>query len=131
LNETLQKGRIPYVVARAQPMHNEVSIVKREVRFMNQASGRRPKLVLFPTRNVPPSPGSSEDDFQIYASYRGTSASGFYGTLKVVRKTDGKLLFPFDGADSIGPYSTKAEAVQAAQDRGMQVVSGDLACPEL
>jgi hypothetical protein len=98
---------------------------------MSQNSGRRPKLVLFPTRNVPPAPGTSKDDFQIYASYRGTSASGFFGTLKVVRKTDGKLLFPFDGADSIGPFSTKAEAVEAAQVRGDEVVSGDLACPEL
>jgi hypothetical protein len=126
-----RKASIPDATVHAQAMHNEVSLDTYEVKFMSQSSGRRPKLVLFPTRNVQPAPGSSEDDFQIYASYRGTNASGFYGTLKVVRKTDGKLLFPFDGADSIGPYSTKAEAVQAAQDRGAQVVHGDLACPEL
>jgi hypothetical protein len=98
---------------------------------MSQTSGRRPKLVLFPARSVSPSPGSTKDDFLIYASYRGTSGSGFFGTLKVVRKTDGKLLFPFEGADSIGPFASKAEAVQAAQERGEQVVSGDLERPEL
>jgi hypothetical protein len=98
---------------------------------MSSSSGRRPKLVLYPTRVMPPAAGHCRDDFQIYASYRGTSASGFFGTLKVVRKTDGRLLFPFDGADSIGPYGTKAEAVQAAEDRGDEVVTGDLACPEL
>jgi hypothetical protein len=98
---------------------------------MSQSTGRRPKLVLFPTRTVSPTAGSSADDFQIYASYRGTSGSGFFGTLKVVRKTDGRLLFPFDGADSIGPYPTKAEAVEAAQTRGEQVVHGDIARPEL
>ncbi|KMQ80494.1 hypothetical protein BPMI_00838 [Candidatus Burkholderia pumila] len=98
---------------------------------MSQSTGRRPKLVLFPTRNVPPAAGHSKEDFQIYASYRGTSASGFFGTLKVVRKTDGRLLFPFEGADNIGPYATKAEAVEAAQLRGDEVVSGDLARPEL
>ncbi|WP_061161714.1 DUF6723 family protein [Caballeronia temeraria] len=78
-----------------------------------------------------PTPGTSENDFQIYASYRGSSASGFFGTLKVVRKTDGKLLFPFDGADTIGPYPTKAAAVAAALDRGDHVVKGDIARPEL
>ncbi|KND61119.1 hypothetical protein BVER_02939 [Candidatus Burkholderia verschuerenii] len=98
---------------------------------MSQSSGRRPKLVFFPTRSVEPSPGVSADDFLIYASYRGTSGSGFFGTLKVVRKTDGKLLFPFEGADSIGPFASKAEAVDAAQARGEEVVNGDLASPEL
>lgn len=97
---------------------------------MNQSSGKRPKLVLFPTRTVTPTPGTREDDFQIYASYRGSNASGFFGTLKVVRKTDGRLLFPFDGAASIGPFPTKAAAVAAALDRGDAVVKGDLACPE-
>jgi hypothetical protein len=98
---------------------------------MSQSIGRRPKLVLFPTRAVAPTAGTSVSDFQIYASYRGTSGSGFFGTLKVVRKTDGRLLFPFDGADNIGPYPTKAEAVEAAQQRGEQVVKGDLDRPEL
>jgi hypothetical protein len=99
--------------------------------FVTQSSGKRPKLVLFPTRHMAPTPGASADDFQIYASYRGTNASGFFGTLKVVRKTDGKLLFPFDGADNIGPFPTKADAVAAALARGDAVVDGDLACPEL
>jgi hypothetical protein len=31
----------------------------------------------------------------IYASSRGCAASGYYGRLKVLRKTDGRLLFPF------------------------------------
>lgn len=98
---------------------------------VNQSSGKRPKLILFPTRTVAPTPGTSVDDFQIYASYRGSNASGFFGTLKVVRKTDGRLLFPFDGADSIGPFPTKAAAVAAALERGDDVVRADLAHPEL
>jgi hypothetical protein len=98
---------------------------------VSQSTGKRPKLVLFPTRHVAPTPGTSTDDFQIYASYRGSSASGFFGTLKVVRKTDGRLLFPFDGADSIGPFPTKASAVAAALERGDELVKQDLARPEL
>jgi hypothetical protein len=98
---------------------------------VTQSSGKRPKLVLFPARHVEPTPGHSADDFQIYASYRGSTASGFFGTLKVVRKTDGRLLFPFDGADTIGPFVTKAEAVAAALARGDAVVQADLERPEL
>nr|WP_061134430.1 DUF6723 family protein [Caballeronia fortuita] len=78
-----------------------------------------------------PTPGVSDDDFQIYASYRGSSGSGFFGTLKVVRKTDGKLLFPFDGVGDIGPFASKADAVAAALERGEQVVKADIAQPEL
>ncbi len=99
--------------------------------FVTYSSGRRPKLVYFPTRIVAPTPGASESDFQIYASYRGSAASGYYGTLKVVRKTDGRLLFPFEGADTLGPYASKSDAIEAAQRRGDEVVQADLARPEL
>lgn len=98
---------------------------------MSQTIGRRPKLVLYPFRNVAPRPGMSHSDFEIYASYRGSTGSGFFGTLKVVRKTDGRLLFPFDGADAMGPFATKADALQTAQERGRAVVDADIARPEL
>jgi hypothetical protein len=98
---------------------------------MTPLNGKRPKLILFPTRDVPPARGASEDDFIIYASSRGSAASGYYGTLKVVRKTDGRLLFPFEGAETLGPFSSKAAAMAAAQDKGKQVVANDLAYPEL
>ncbi|MFM0052466.1 hypothetical protein PQR51_23275 [Caballeronia grimmiae] len=67
----------------------------------------------------------------IYASSRGCAASGYYGTLKVLRKTDGRLLFPFDGAETFGPFSTKQSAIAAAQERGEQLVAADIARPEL
>jgi hypothetical protein len=98
---------------------------------MMGATGRRAKIVLFQSKSVPVMPGHSQSDFQIYASYRGSLSSGFYGTLKVVRKTDGRLLYPFDGAPDIGPFSTSTGAVAAAQQRGIAIVDGDLARPEL
>jgi hypothetical protein len=97
---------------------------------MMSPTGRRPKIVLFPSKSVPAMPGHSQSDFQIYASYRGSLSSGFYGTLKVVRKTDGRLLYPFDGASDLGPFSTSMGAVAAAQQRGIAIVDGDLARPE-
>nr|WP_250511513.1 DUF6723 family protein [Caballeronia sp. GACF4] len=94
-------------------------------------NGKRPKLVLYPFKPVAPTPGLTENDFAVYASYRGTRASGFHGTLKVVRKTDSKLLYPFDGASPIGPYAGPDEALAAAQQLGQKIVDGDIANPEL
>ena len=98
---------------------------------MGQVNGKRPKLVLFPTKIVVPTRGATGDDFEIYASCRGASTSGYYGTLKVVRKTDGRLLYPFEGAAQIGPFETKADAIRAAHQRGDEIVRGDLESPEL
>ncbi|SAL52691.1 DUF6723 family protein [Caballeronia concitans] len=98
---------------------------------MNRGSGKRPKLVFFPARFIPPTPGLNKNDYEIYATYYGSIASGFFGKLKVIRKTDGKLLFPYDGADTIGPFETIEVAVRAAKARGEEVVNGDLNFPEL
>ena len=98
---------------------------------MSKRIGRRPKLVFYPTKARTPTAGRTVDDFEVYASYRGSAGSGFYGTLKVVRKTDGRLLFPFEGAETIGPFSSSTEAIEAARLRGNAVVIADIACPEL
>ncbi|VXC66328.1 conserved hypothetical protein [Burkholderia sp. 8Y] len=98
---------------------------------MEHVVGKRPKVVLFPTKTVAPARAISEADFFIYTSTHGHARAGFYGKLKVVRKTDGKLLFPFDGAEQIGPFASKDEALHAAQRRGEAIVSADLRNPEL
>lgn len=98
---------------------------------MTNSSFRRAKLVLFPTKPRPPTPGLSEDDFAVYASYRPDSSGRFVGTLKVVRLTDGRLLFPFEGAEEIGPFDSKEAAEEAASLRGSQIVEADLLAPEL
>ena len=96
-----------------------------------RTSGKKPKLVLYPTRTLArASAGRTEDDFVIYASYRIDAAHLYLGTLKVVRKTDGRLLFPFDGAPVIGPYKTQHEAIAAAQALGCAIALADLKSPE-
>jgi hypothetical protein len=52
------------------------------------------------------------------------------GSLKVVRKTDGRLLFPFAGAPVIGPFATALEARSAATIYGAQIVADDIKNPE-
>jgi len=99
---------------------------------MENAKGRKPKVVLYPRHiNQPPIPGLTEDDFAIYASYQINAGGMFVGLLKVVRKTDSRLLFPYEGAASIGPFRNKFEAVRAAEDLGREIVAGDLRTPEL
>jgi hypothetical protein len=73
----------------------------------------------------------ADDDFEIYASYHGTGDGRYVGGLKVVRKADRKILFPFDGAPEIGPYATADEARRAAIDYGREIVAADRAAPEL
>jgi hypothetical protein len=97
---------------------------------MRQA-GIKPKLVLFRTDAlVTARAGESHADFAIYATYR-LMHGRFVGALKVVRKTDSRLLFPFDGAPTIGPFDDKEEALRAAVALGDEIVDADIANPEL
>ncbi|SAK99886.1 hypothetical protein AWB80_07743 [Caballeronia pedi] len=99
---------------------------------MSQHPSRRPKLVLFPAKKgVLSIPGSREEDYAVYASYRPSIGGRFVGTLKVVRRTDSRLLYPFEGSSEIGPYSSADEAVRGSQEQGEAIVRGDLAHPEL
>ena len=83
------------------------------------------------SRFIPSVPGKTESDFEVNAGSKLAGYRRFFGVLRVVRKTDGRLLFPFDGAPDLGPYSTKEEALAAAQVYGEHIVEHDLARPEL
>jgi hypothetical protein len=72
----------------------------------------------------------ADGEFEIYASYHGTGDGRYVGGLKVVRKADRRILFPFDGAPEIGPYATADEARRAAIDYGREIVAADRAAPE-
>jgi len=78
----------------------------------------------------PAIPEKSLADFRIYASYRGVPGQ-FHGTLKVVRLTDKRVLFPFEGCPDIGPFSERQAALDAAQEYGERLALGDLQNPEL
>ena len=93
---------------------------------------RRPKLVLFPTKAaLQAKAAQTEDDYAVYASYRPSSCGRFIGTLKVIRLTDARLLYPFEGAEDIGPFSAKDAAREAAIQRGREIIQADLQHPEL
>ncbi|SAL02914.1 DUF6723 family protein [Caballeronia ptereochthonis] len=99
---------------------------------MTKSVSRRAKLVLFPfQKNIGAKAGQTEDDYALYASYRPHVSGGFVGTLKVVRLTDARLLYPFEGADEIGPHPSRDAAKEAAIARGSEIIKADLLNPEL
>lgn len=57
-------------------------------------------------------------------------AGVYYGNLKVVRRTDGRVLFPFDGAPALGPFKVKEDAREAVICAARKAVADDLANPE-
>jgi hypothetical protein len=91
----------------------------------------RPKL-LFLKSPLPARKGrrAIASDYQVYATYRRTGSGTFMGDLKVVRMTDSRVLFPFDGAPAIGPFKVASDALEAARFRGAEIVAADLANPE-
>ena len=89
-------------------------IVLSMAQFKNRASGELMRV----------------EDFEIYASYQINAGGLFVGTLKVIRKTDGRLLFPFQGSPILGPYPTRQEAREAAVRHGELIVQSDIAVPE-
>jgi hypothetical protein len=80
---------------------------------------------------IPSVPAKSESDFEVKAASKLAGYRRFFGVLSVVRKTDGRQLFPFDGAPELGPFPSKVEALAAAQVYGEHIVAADLANPEL
>jgi hypothetical protein len=72
----------------------------------------------------------ADDEFEIYASYHSTGDGRYIGDLKVIRKADRRVLFPFEGAPQIGPHASAHEARRAAVEYGRVIVAADRAAPE-
>jgi hypothetical protein len=81
-------------------------------------------------KSSPLSEGSVYEGFDIYASYVVNATGLHVGTLKVVRKRDKRVLYPFDGCETIGPYESSEDARKAAQVLGQRLVEADIANPE-
>ena len=71
-----------------------------------------------------------ERDYDVYVRYQVNAGGSFVGTLKVTRRADGRLLFPFVGSPTLGPFSNKTDALDAAAAYGEQVIAADIARPE-
>jgi hypothetical protein len=81
-------------------------------------------------RTQPTSEAGAYEGFDIYASYVVNATGMHIGTLKVVRKRDKRVLYPFDGCETIGPFESSEDARHAAEALGVRIVEADIANPE-
>jgi hypothetical protein len=70
------------------------------------------------------------DDYVVYATTRFVSAGRFFGELALVRTTDGRKLYPFEGASPIGLFLAVDDARAAATAHGSLLIEADLKYPE-
>ncbi|ALE57372.1 hypothetical protein AC233_23080 [Burkholderia sp. HB1] len=98
-----------------------IEMVRRKLHFRNSS------LRDFASPDGAPTTAS---DYRIYPTYRRTATGTFTGDLKVVRTTDDRVIFPYDGAPMIGPFETALEAREAAARKGAELVAADLLNPE-
>ena len=68
-------------------------------------------------------------DYAVYVTANSIAGQHF-GKLEVIRKPDGKMIYPYDGASSIGPYATVDQARREASEYGWLLVEADLKNPE-
>ena len=86
----------------------------------------RRKLMFQPSGKPQP---ETSDDYAIYVTTRLVSVGQFYGDLSIVRKTDARKLYPFEGAEPIGPFAT-VESARDAAARAAMLVAADIQNPE-
>lgn len=66
----------------------------------------------------------------MYASYRLNAGALFVGNLRVVRMTDGRVLYPYVGAPTVGPFNLKEEAYAASIALANKLIDDDIKSPE-
>ncbi|MGI4856198.1 MAG: DUF6723 family protein [Janthinobacterium lividum] len=71
----------------------------------------------------------ARDNYNVTASSRRTS-SGTVPTLKVIRVSDKRVIYPFQGCADMPLFVEPAEAKEFADAYGWQLVDGDIAVPE-
>ena len=70
----------------------------------------------------------AEGDYAVEVSTSGLS--GHFTKVKVTRLTDGKIIFPFEGSEILGPFNTAQEARDAGRVIAHRFVKGDMVNPE-
>ncbi|MEJ0003411.1 MAG: DUF6723 family protein [Pararobbsia sp.] len=92
--------------------------------FHDTAAGsRRPNAPMRPAASAP------RDNYQVAVSSRRTS-SGTIPTLKVVRLSDKRVIYPFTGCGDMPLFEDAQSARVYAEAYGWTLVDGDIAVPE-
>jgi hypothetical protein len=69
------------------------------------------------------------EDYRVeVSSFR--SSGQFYARIRIERLTDKKVIYPFEGAETLGPYESSDKAREAGQVRARELVDADIKSPE-
>jgi hypothetical protein len=113
------------------PMPHDIPSRDHSTDFLQpRLNGRdmvRRKLLVKQTGKSRP---DTADDYVIYVTTKFTATGRFFGELLLVRTTDARKRYPFDGASPIGPFPTVDDARAAATAHGVSLIEADLRNPE-
>jgi hypothetical protein len=73
---------------------------------------------------------TTPEDYEVCCGEQIDSAGRYYGLLRIRRKTDGRLIYPFDGCPRPGPCATGAQARKVALALAGELIRADIATPE-
>ena len=95
---------------------------------MSQEYPSRNRQRKLEAENSPIGRGLSEGDYAVEITTSGLNRH--FAKVKIKRVTDGKIIFPFDGSETPGPFDTADEARHAGQVMAHRFVEGDIKNPE-
>jgi len=72
----------------------------------------------------------SPEDYIVHVTAKLMAADRYFGELSLVRLTDGRRLYPFDGAPPIGPFRSFEAARAAATAHATKLIEDDIRNPE-
>jgi hypothetical protein len=92
----------------------------------------KPRSVNMPEKGPKPAVRrpSSAEDYEVFCGEQIDGAGRFYGLLRIRRKTDGRLIYPFDGCPRPGPCPNGPQARSAALALADELIRADIAMPE-
>jgi hypothetical protein len=70
------------------------------------------------------------EDYDVICGQKVDGLGRYIGYLKIRRKTDGKVIYPFEGCTVPGPFTTAEDARNAARVLANELVDHDIARPE-
>lgn len=78
---------------------------------------------------VEPRP-TTADDYDVFCGEQIDGAGRYFGLLRIRRKFDGRIIYPFEGCPRAGPCATGPEARREALVLADELIRADIATPE-